>query len=41
MPKAIRHARSIRHLGWLDARSMSRYIDPSRSDARNVVSGLL
>lgn len=29
------------HVGWLDARSMSRYIDPSRGTARNVVSGLL
>ena len=35
-PRAIQQ-----HVGWSDARTMSRYIDPSRGDARNVVAGML
>lgn len=30
-PRAIQQ-----HVSWLDARSMARYIDPSRSGARNI-----
>lgn len=29
------------HVGWRDARTPTRYIDPSRTDARSVVAGLL
>lgn len=29
------------HVGWRDARTPTRYIDPSRGDARSVVVGLL
>lgn len=34
--RAIQH-----HVGWLDARTPTRYIDPSRGTARSVVAGLL